>query len=281
MSVIVNGKEYYGIIYKITNTINNKVYIGQTANKRGFNGRYDYRGVGIERVYQYSLKKSQGNHMNYNLHLLRAIEKYGFDAFTVDEVFDVANTKEELNAKERYYIAQFDSYANGYNRSLGGESTKGAAQPRGKDAFRSVPVCQISIDGELIKVWDSMADAAASLNMSKSHIGCVCRHHRKLAGGFVWVYSKDYNPNINYKVRPHKKDAGKGTKPVYLLSDDNKIIQEFYCVNYAAECLGISNGEVSLICNHKIKEAPLNLIFKSEYDEYIEEQRLNMEGSVA
>ena len=36
MSVIIDGKEYYGIIYKIENVINHKVYIGQTTQQKGF-----------------------------------------------------------------------------------------------------------------------------------------------------------------------------------------------------------------------------------------------------
>ena len=33
----------YGIIYLIRNKINNKCYIGQTINKRGFKGRYYFK----------------------------------------------------------------------------------------------------------------------------------------------------------------------------------------------------------------------------------------------
>ena len=36
--------EVFGIIYKIVNTKNGKVYIGQTSNKYGFNGRYYSKG---------------------------------------------------------------------------------------------------------------------------------------------------------------------------------------------------------------------------------------------
>ena len=68
---------------------------------------------------------------------------------------------------------------------------------------------------------------------------------------------------------------GRGTKPVFLLSENNEVIQEFYSSNYAAYCLGISRAEACLICNHKIKTPPFNLKFKSEY---LEEQRLSVEG---
>ena len=47
-----DGKEYYGVIYKIENKITHEIYIGQTTHPRGFNGRYDFKGNGIERVYK-------------------------------------------------------------------------------------------------------------------------------------------------------------------------------------------------------------------------------------
>ena len=53
MSITIDGKEYYGIIYKIENIVTNSVYIGQTINRLGFKGRYRFKGVGIERVYKY------------------------------------------------------------------------------------------------------------------------------------------------------------------------------------------------------------------------------------
>ena len=53
--ITIDGKEVYGIIYKITNTIINKCYIGQTRSKRGFRGRYYHSGEGIERVYKFHM----------------------------------------------------------------------------------------------------------------------------------------------------------------------------------------------------------------------------------
>ena len=53
MSIIIDGKEYYGIIYKIENMITHEIYIGQTTHTKGFNGRYYFSGQGIERVYKY------------------------------------------------------------------------------------------------------------------------------------------------------------------------------------------------------------------------------------
>ena len=274
MSIVINDKEYYGIIYKIENTITGKIYIGQTTSPRGFNGRYDYKGIGIERVYNYSLNKARHG-ADYNQHLFRSMEKHGLDAFVVDEIFDTADNKDELNEKERYYIEQFNSFKNGYNRSIGGDSVQGAEKLCGKDSPRSKGVCQISTNGELIRIWDCISDVKKELNISDSHISQVCKNTRKFAGGFIWVYEKDYDPNKDYKRIPRTKDMRKGTKQVLLLSEDNKIIQEFYSVINAGKTLGISPQEVSRICSHKAKTIKYNLVYKSEY---IEEQRLSVRG---
>lgn len=200
------------------------------------------------------------------------------DAFIVDKVFDTALTKDELNEKERYWISYYDSYQNGYNRSIGGDSVVGNKKPTGKDSPRSKKVCQITKDGELVKIWNCIYDVERELKLSSSHISQVCKNKRKFAGGFIWIYEEEYDPNKNYKQVPHKKDMGRGTKPVVLLSENNEIIQEFYSVNNAGEILGIKGQEVSRICQHKAKTIKFNLKYKSEY---LEEQRLNEKDSCA
>ena len=272
----IDGKEYYGIIYKIENIITHYVYIGQTTHPKGFNGRYYYKGIGIERVYN-NLKSKRDSGERYNKHLLRSIEKCGCDAFIVDEVFDTALSATELNEKETYYINQFDSYKHGFNMSYGGDSSPGTTRPKGKDCPNSKKVCQIDLDGKLIKIWDSATNAANKFEISVSCISTVCNGRNKTAGGFVWVWEKDYDPNKNYNRTIQKKDMGKGTKPVVLLSEDNKIIQEFYSVISAGETLGIKPQEVSRICLHKAKTIKFNLKYK---DEYMGEQRLNVETSM-
>lgn len=274
--MIVDGVEVYGIIYKITNNVNGKVYIGQTTKKRGFLDRYPHKGVGIERVYNYH-KMNKNRNDGYNVYLFNSIEKYGFDAFTVEEVFDVAFSKDELNEKEMYYIKYFDSFANGYNSTLGGEGSNGTHSLSGKECPVSRSVCQISSDGKLIKIWECISDVTKELGIDSSKISCVCRGQRATTQGYVWVYLEEYDENTDYSRKPRARNRTKGIKPVLLLDKNNKdVLQEFKSVNDASRHLNIPTGEVSRTCIHKYKKPRYNLIYKSEY---IGEQRLNVRES--
>lgn len=93
-------------IYKITNTLNNKCYIGQS--------------VDIENRWKQHMLASRSlteGGDNYSIH--KAIRKYGIENF-IFEIIELTSI-EELNNKEKYWIDYYDSYNNGYNETLGGE----------------------------------------------------------------------------------------------------------------------------------------------------------------
>lgn len=269
MSILIDGIEYYGIIYKVENTINHKVYIGQTSHPSGFDGRYLADGVGVERLYNYLISK-RTNGAYYNRYLLRSIEKYGVDAFVVDEIYDTADSQEDLNDKEIQYIAQYDSYVNGYNLTCGGGGVLGLRSSNCKNSKR---IYQISTDGVLLKKWECATDVHRELGVDQSSISMVCSGRRKTAGGFVWVHESDYDPNKCYKRTPQIKDRGKGTNPVLLIDDDGNILREFYSINEASRQLkDICVEGVRKTCQHAYENPRYNLIYKSEY---AEEQRLS------
>ena len=89
-------------IYKITNKINGKVYIGQT--KQPVYTRWS----------QHKCRSKTGNSK-----INRAIRKYGYENFTI-ETIDNAENYEELNKKEIMWIKQYDCIKGGYNIEEGG-----------------------------------------------------------------------------------------------------------------------------------------------------------------
>ena len=97
----------YGSIYKITNKVDGKVYVGQTT-------------VGFGKRYNNDLGKN-----THNRHLKFAINKYGINNFIIEEEIDIAYSREELNKKEIQYIVENDCYLKGYNLTKGGEGITG------------------------------------------------------------------------------------------------------------------------------------------------------------
>ena len=89
------------VIYKITNLLNGKVYIGQT----------------IQEVSQRWKRHCKGNDKTA---IAEAIKKYSKDNFKF-EVIDTAETLEDLNKKEESWILKENSISpNGYNLNSGG-----------------------------------------------------------------------------------------------------------------------------------------------------------------
>ena len=100
-----------GIIYKATNTINGKSYIGQTT--RSFNRRKTEH-----------LSQAKGNHRSC-AYFHSALLKYGADNFAWEILYQ-SNDMDKLNIKEQSYIQEYNSYGDGgYNLCLGGGSNSG------------------------------------------------------------------------------------------------------------------------------------------------------------
>ena len=95
-----------GIIYLISNTENNKLYIGKTI--RPLQVRWNEH---LKDVY---------NPQKNNNKLYRAMNKHGIDKFKI-ELLEDNIPNELLGVREQEYIKKFDSYYNGYNSTFGGE----------------------------------------------------------------------------------------------------------------------------------------------------------------
>lgn len=89
-----------GYIYKITNLLNNKIYIGK---------------------HRYSKPELDESYITSGLLINKAINKYGLENFH-RELVCVSETLEDLNEKEKYYIKYFNSLSpSGYNLTNGGD----------------------------------------------------------------------------------------------------------------------------------------------------------------
>ena len=187
------------VVYRHTNKINQKVYIGMTMQKP-------------ERRWR------EGNGY-LSLHFSNAIKKYGWDNFKHEIVLNDLSKEEACEAEKlliEMYNATDPDY--GYNEAIGGEgggmykkhhSEKSklkiskarkimgfsdlhrqhiSESKSGTNHHFAKPVYQYSKDGQFIKKWDYMNDAAINLNLSKGNISQVCLGQRKTCGGYKWTY---------------------------------------------------------------------------------------------
>ena len=95
-----------GIIYKVTNQENGKIYIGQTIQTLN------------ERKNKHYYKARQEE---YTTHFINALRKYPEKVF-IWEIIDEAETQEALDEKEKYWIAYYNSVEEGYNTKDGGQT---------------------------------------------------------------------------------------------------------------------------------------------------------------
>lgn len=244
----VGNLEVYGIIYKVVNNINGKVYIGQTALNKGFNDRYQCKGVGSERIYSRH-KNLKENGFDYNSHLLNAFEKYGVKNFTTVEIFDIAFSKTELDIKECMYIKLYDSFKNGYNRCLGGESNRGYENKKGEDSPFSKKVIQLDLNGNYIKTWGSLSDASNELNIGRPDICSVCKGKKKSAGGYMWILEEDYDENKKYIY--NNKCGEYNKRKIIQISKKDEVIKIWDCISDAESFYKIRH--ISDVCKGKRK----------------------------
>lgn len=275
-----------GLIYKITNNINGKSYIGQT---------------------QLSLKKRWDEHIRaskiYDYKFYRAIRKYGIECFSQEIIEEVPNKL--LNEREIYWIAFYDTYKNGYNSTLGGDGSlqidknlieklwddgkniqqianeigccKGTVLSTlqnyknysNKESVKrghisqEHRVCQYDLNGNYIQTFDTVADAARQMGVHRKAISSCCKRDRPSCKNFLWRYEGD-EPPIDYVHELKKR------RQIKQYDLNEKFIKIFNSISDAAKTLGISRSAVGNCCSGRTKSAG-GYIWKyvEEYEEAI------------
>ena len=92
-------------IYKATNTLTGKCYIGFDSN--------------------WPVRKSGHLSSKENTYFHSTIKKYGKDAFIWEIIYQSYDRNHCLKEMEPYFIKENDSYQNGYNMTIGGEGAIG------------------------------------------------------------------------------------------------------------------------------------------------------------
>lgn len=211
-------------LYKHTNLINGKVYIGITKQKP--NRRWH----------------AGGGYKN-NKYFYRSIKKYGWDNFSHEILYENLSF-EDANAKEIELIKEYDSTNRnkGYNIHDGGDARKGQNMPKGYDNPKHKVVEQYDIDGNYIREYGGLRQVQRETGMNYKPIQHCCVGGGKSAYGYQWKY-KDSDKVIS------KITLGNPKKPNVVLYHPVKNVETneiFKSVKDAEEKYKIHN--VSRAC---------------------------------
>lgn len=201
------------IIYKITNQINNKIYIGLTT-------------CSLE--YRWARHITESKNINNTKHLYKAMRKYGIENFTIEKI-DETNDFKELGKLERYYIHKYNSTNPkiGYNLTHGGESNQYDGNPSAKITVSDViQIREIYAMWELSlsECWKIYSDRLSYSGFQKIWDGASWQ------GIMDWVYS---DKNIEIHNQQKANSGSKNGNSLY--SDDEVIMFRKYYVNHTLQ----------------------------------------------
>lgn len=229
------------IIYKHTNLINNKIYIGQTCQ----NPEQRWR---------------NGKGYNSKTYFAKAINKYGWDNFTHQIIEENIPTRQIANQREEYWINFYNSNDSkyGYNMTTGGEgftpqtgSYYSKQNWQNQDFRKKFEKPVICVNTGII--YNSLKEAALQNNIHKDSISKCCTHVHKSAGfdknnnPLVWEFYKD---DKDYKYQNPKIFYGNTTRIICTTTQEI-----FNSVQQASEEYNVSHSSISMCCSHKRKTA--------------------------
>lgn len=138
-------------IYKIENLITGKKYIGQSIH--------------IEKRWNDEKRRAfQEATPEYTYPLSQAFRKYGLDSFTFEVIEECS--VQELNARERYWIAYYNSFYDGYNQTLGGDSPISKPKPVIIGIINDLETTDM-YHSEIAKKWDISQEMVQGINTGR------------------------------------------------------------------------------------------------------------------
>ena len=200
-------EDIYGYIYYIHNIENDKYYIGQTT--RGFNKRYPYKGKGIKRVYK-TLKKDEERGKHISKSLLKDIEKFGYKAFKINKIVDVAFSKEELDDKEEFYIQKFNSIKNGYNFNHGGQGKRNKLDYKKREKYKKATMKLLNKMKKLAE--EGNEEAILFLNKREENMKKAYTVSKKKFKKLKKIIKENDTENELYKNEMQRRKAISNTK---------------------------------------------------------------------
>lgn len=159
-------------IYKYENKLTHSVYVGQSIN----------------------ITKRKWEHENCSSPtslIDQRLQEYGTEAFSFEVIEECE--PDALDEREIYWIKFYDSYNNGYNQTLGGQSQFGENNLLAKLKEKQVK----EIIGLLEKTNESYEQIGNKYNVHRNTIDLINRCK-------TWTYLHNYKNNIRQEARANR-----------------------------------------------------------------------------
>ncbi len=227
------------VIYKVTNMVNSKVYIGKTKRTLSRRKTEHYRDVN-------KLK-------NKNTYFYNALKKYKKEDM-VWEVLDTALTLDELSQKEINWINHYQSCDKdkGYNIKIGGNEYAIKEHRKLTDEERDMlatnrgqkPFIVFNKDGEQVIKSNNPSRIAEVLELKANSAIYEClSHKRDFTNVYVVIYEHEFTQTLlDYKLNKMKEFNNNSYKGRYFLAynkQTNELIGEFNSIKKASDMLNI------------------------------------------
>lgn len=158
---------------------------------------------------------------------------------------------EEYEYWEEYYIKEYKNNGvkllNYDDKGIGTISDMKILTKKIKDK-KSKKVYQYSLSGEYIMEYSSTREVERKIKINHGNISKVCNGIWNHAGGFIFSYNKEENMKSVKNPNAVKKN-------ILEMDGENNIIEEYTSISEASKKTGIDAGNISKVCNGKLKSA--------------------------
>jgi len=246
------------VVYKITNKINNMVYIGSS--------------IRVEQRWKNHINSSKNpNNPHYNYPLYQAFRENGIDNFSFEIIKDDFNSIWEMEEYEQQMIDFYNSLKpNGYNQTRATHSNNILSENYQKHIKNISQRCaKIDIYGNIIEIYQSYHDAARKNNRNgdyeATHVRQVCKGI--ISSCFDGSYFRDLDENNQIIYKPIKNQHGK--KHIIGISVNNPEDELYFdSISEAGKILNIDRKSISACVNGSSKYSIVHNYIWREIDNY-------------
>jgi group I intron endonuclease len=251
-------------IYKITNIVNNKVYIGQTRQEV------------IKRIkYHFNYLK---RNVHNNLYLQKSYNKYGLESFKWEILENNISSSSKATEIEQYYMDKENSLIeeNGYNLKNAGSIGKQLELTKDKikkslieNGKKNKKIIQYNLyTGEIISEWKSSKYCQDITGLRSANIIQHMNKNPKYTnvGGYGFIRYEDYLKN-GIKANPDYKKRKNNIVPIICVDTNTNKSMEFISIAEAVRFFGLKKHEIihRVLRGKRKKWKNYIFLYKSQY----------------